>query len=61
VGRSPVWGVSRVALAVSSAVSRHHSAAAGSSSGSGCPAATLRTSVGRSGRLVAAWARWAAS
>ena len=60
-GRSAVWGVSRVALEVSSADRRHQSAAAGSSSGRGWAAAAARTSVGRSGRLVAAWARRAAS
>ena len=62
-GRPPreVSGVSRVAVEVSSADRRHQSAAAGSSSGSGCAVAAARTRVGRSGRLVAAWARRAAS
>ena len=60
-GRILALGVSRVAVWLILPDSRHHSAAAGSSSGSGCSDAASTTRWARSGRLGAAWARCSAN
>ena len=60
-GRILALGVSRVAVWLILPDSRHHRAAAGSSSGSGCSDAASTTRWARSGRLGAAWARCSAN
>ena len=60
-GRSREWVVASVAVGDSAPAMRHHSAAAGSSSGSGPWLAAVVMTWRRSGVVRVAWARWAAS